>query len=151
MSKESDNKAIIGRWFDTAPNFEAETTEAPVRFHDWIDYRSLTPERQGPRQNLIRRGQAARAQALHDLGDAGMGTLPAAAGGGAAIIRALAKAVVAAAGKWWRAHTIRRIRIAAIRELHALDDRMLRDIGVSRSEIEWVVVRGRDAAPVSLG
>jgi hypothetical protein len=56
MSKESDNKAIIGRWFDTAPNFEAETTEATVRFHDWIDYRSLPPERQGPRQNLIRRG-----------------------------------------------------------------------------------------------
>ena|SRR5260221_7291713 len=68
MSKESDNKAIIGRWFDTAPNFEAETTEAPVRFHDWIDYRSLTPDqRQGPKQDLIRRGQAARAQALHDL------------------------------------------------------------------------------------
>ena len=131
---------------DVALHVDTETTEAPVRFRDWIDYRSLTPDqRQGPRQNLIRRGQAARAQALHDLGGAGMGTLPAAAGGGAAIIRALAKAVVAAAGKWWRAQTIRRARIAAIRELHALDDRTLRDIGVSRSEIEWVVVYGRDA------
>jgi uncharacterized protein YjiS (DUF1127 family) len=146
MSKESDNKAIIGRWFDTAPNFEAETTEAPVRFHDWIDYRSLTPDqRQGPKQDLIRRGQAARAQALHDLGVAVLRALQAAAGGGTAIIRALAKAVLAAAGKWWRAYIVRRARNAAVRELHALDDRMLRDIGVSRSEIEWVVVHGRDA------
>ena len=30
-------------------------------------------------------------------------------------------------------------RAGAMRELHALDDRSLRDIGVSRSEIEWVV------------
>ena len=142
MSKESDNKAIIGRWFDTAPNFEAETTEAPVRFHDWIDYRSLTRERQGPRQNLIRRGQAARAQALHDLGGAVLRALQAAAGGGTAVIRALAKAVLAAAVKWWRAYVVRRGRNAAVRELHALDDRMLRDIGLSRSEIEWVVVHG---------
>ena len=142
MSKESDNEAIIGRWFDTAPNFEAETTEAPVRFHDWIDYRSLTRERQSPRQNLIRRGQAARAQALHDLGGAVLRALQAAAGGGTAVIRALAKAVLAAVGKWWRAYVVRRARNAAVRELHALDDRMLRDIGLSRSEIEWVVVHG---------
>jgi hypothetical protein len=26
-----------------------------------------------------------------------------------------------------------------VRELHALDDRTLRDIGISRSEIDWVV------------
>ena len=26
---------------DTAANFKADTTEGPVRFHDWIDYRSL--------------------------------------------------------------------------------------------------------------
>ena len=150
MSKESDNKPIIiGRWFDTAPNFEAETTEAPVRFHDWIDYRSLTPDqRQGPKQDLIRRGQAARAQALHDLGGAVLRALQAAAGGGTAVIRALAKAVLAAAVKWWRAYTIRRARIAAIRELHTVDDRMLKDIGLSRSEIEWVVVHGRDAPRV---
>ena len=96
---------------------------------------------------MIRHAQAARAQAPHHLGNAGLRTLQAAAGGGAAIIRirALAKAVIAAAGKWWRAYNIRRAHIAAVRELHALDDRTLRDIGVSRSEIEWVVVHGRDA------
>ena len=131
---------------DIAPNLEAETTDGPVHFHDCIDYRGLTPDqRQRVKQHVIRHAQAARAQAPHDLGDAGLRTLQAAAGGGAAIIRALAKAVLAAAGKWWRAYNIRRAHIAAVRELHALDDRTLRDIGVSRSEIEWVVVHGRDA------
>ena len=129
---------------DTAPNLEAETTESPVRFHNSVDYRGLTPDqRQRVVQPVIRHAKAARAQAPHDLGGADLRTLQAAAGGGAATIRALANAVIAAAGKRWRAHTIRRARIAAIRELHALDDRTLRDIGVSRSEIEWVVVHGR--------
>jgi uncharacterized protein YjiS (DUF1127 family) len=88
------------------------------------------------------------AQAPHDPGGAGLRALQAAAGGGAAIIRLLAKAVIAEAGNWWRTYTIRRARIAAVRELHALDDRTLSDIGVSRSEIEWVVVHGRDAPRV---
>jgi len=129
---------------DIAPHLEVETTECPVRFHNWIDCRGLrSDQRQRVTQRVILHPQAARAQASHDLGGAGMRTLQPAA----AIIRALAKAVIAAAGKWWRAHTIRRIRIAAIRELHALDDRTLRDIGVTRSEIEWVVVYGRNAPP----
>jgi uncharacterized protein YjiS (DUF1127 family) len=146
MSKESGNKAFVGRWSDTGPDFEAKTTQAPIRFHDWIDYRSLTPDqRQGVRQELIRRALAARAQALHNLGSAVLRALQAAPGGGAAIIRSLAKAVIAAASKWWRAYDLRRVRYAAVREAHALDDRTLRDIGVSRSEIEWVVIHGRDA------
>jgi uncharacterized protein YjiS (DUF1127 family) len=137
---------------DTAPNLEVETTEGPVRFHDWIDYRGLTPDqRQRVMQPVIRHAQAARAQAPHDLGGAGLRTLQAAAGGGGAIIRALAKAAIVAAGKWWRAHTIRRARIAAVRELHALDERTLRDIGVSRSEIEWVVVHGRPNDDIAAG
>ena len=129
---------------DIAPHLEVETTECPVRFHNWIDYRGLrSDQRQRATQRVIRHPQAARAQASHDLGGAGMPTLQAAA----AIIRALAKVVLAAAGKWWRTYNIRRAHIAAVRELHALDDRTLRDIGVSRSEIEWVVVYGRDAPP----
>lgn len=128
---------------DIGFHLETDTTEGPVRFHDWIDYRGLTSsQRQRVTQHVIRYAQAARAQASHDLGGANMRTLQAAGGGGAAVIRAFAKAVIAAAGKWWRAYTIRCARIAAIRELHALDDRMLRDIGLSRSEIEWVVVHG---------
>jgi uncharacterized protein YjiS (DUF1127 family) len=120
-----------------------------VRFHDWIDYRGLTPDqRQRVMQLVIRDAQAARAQAPHDLGGAGLRALQAAGGGGAAIIRLRAKAVIAEAGKWRRTYTIRRARIAAVRELHALDDRTLGDIGVSRSEIEWVVVHSRDAPQV---
>jgi hypothetical protein len=37
-----------------------------------------------------------------------------------------------------------RERTAAVRELRGLDDRTLRDIGINRSEIEWVV-DGEDA------
>src|SRR5215469_15709825 len=46
---------------DTAPNFEAETTEGPVRCHDWIDYRGLTPDRRKRLiQHVIRDARAAR-------------------------------------------------------------------------------------------
>ena len=105
-------------------------------------------QRQRVMQLVIRDAQAARAQAPHDLGGAGLRTLQAAARGGAAIIRLPAKAVIAEAGNWWRTYTIRRARIAAVRGLHALDDRTLSDIGVSRSEIEWVLVHDRDAPRV---
>ena len=129
---------------DTASNFETETIKGPVRFHDWIDYRGLTPgQRKRLMQHVIRDARAAR-----PLGGTGLCALQAAAGGGTAVMRALAKAVIAAAGKWWRSYAIQRAHIAAIRELHALDDRTLSDIGVSRSEIEWVVVHGRDAPRV---
>ena len=126
---------------DTASNFETETIKGPVRFHDWIDYRGLTPDqRKRLMQHVIRDARAART-----LGGTGLCALQTAAGGGTAVMRALAKAVIAAAGKWWRSYAIQRAHIAAIRELHALDDRTLSDIGVSRSEIEWVVIHGRDA------
>src|SRR5215469_8785241 len=53
-------------------------------------------------------------------------------------------AAFAVVGNWWRAHLRRRERNAAVRELRALDDRELKDIGINRSEIEWVV-DGEDA------
>ena len=88
----------------------------------------FTPDqRQRVMQLMIR-----NAQAPHDLGGVGLRTLQAAAGGGATIVRALAKGLIAAAGKGGRAHTIRRARIAAVRGLHALDGCTLTDIGVSR-------------------
>jgi len=59
-------------------------------------------------------------------------------------LRTAAWTVAATAGKWWRAYALRRERNAAVRELHALDDRTLKDLGVNRSEIEWVVW-GQDA------
>src|SRR5215831_11323030 len=87
----------------SSPNLEVETTEGPVHFHDWIDYGGVTPDqRRRVMQLVIRDVQAARAQAPHDLGGAGLRALQAAAGGGAAIIHLLAKAVIVEAGKWRR-------------------------------------------------
>jgi uncharacterized protein YjiS (DUF1127 family) len=97
-------------------------------------YNSLTPDEWvKARQRIIRRAEAARARALRDL--AGAVLRP---------VQTLATAVAAVAGKWWRAYLRRRERNAAVRELRALDDRTLKDIGINRSEIEWVV-DGEDA------
>jgi uncharacterized protein YjiS (DUF1127 family) len=104
-------------------------------------YNSLSPggwER--ARQRIIHRAQSARAQALRDLAGAVLRPL-----------RTAARAVAATAGKWWRAYALRRERNAAVLELRALDDRTLKDIGINRSEIEWVVdgqddTRLRDAS-----
>jgi uncharacterized protein YjiS (DUF1127 family) len=85
------------------------------------------------KQQIIRRAEAARAQALRGLVGAVLRGL-----------RTAAWAIAATAGKWWRAYALRRERNAAVRELHALDDRTLKDIGINRSEIEWVV-GGEDA------
>jgi uncharacterized protein YjiS (DUF1127 family) len=102
----------------------------------FIDYSNLTPEQwQRARQQILSRAQAARAQALRDLASSVVHLLRAALGSGAAV----AKAVIAKASKWLRAYALWRERKAAARELHALDDRTLKDMGVSRSEIEWVV------------
>ena len=85
------------------------------------------------KQQIVRRAEVARARALRGL-----------VGGVLRGLRTAASAVAATAGKWWRAYALRRERNAAVRELHALDDRTLKDIGINRSEIEWVV-DGEDA------
>jgi uncharacterized protein YjiS (DUF1127 family) len=88
---------------------------------DIIDYRDLTPDEwQRERQQILTRAQAARAGAMRELGSALLHPWQAVL----AVVRAYAR---------WRE------RREAVRELHSLDDRSLRDIGVSRSEIEWVV------------
>jgi uncharacterized protein YjiS (DUF1127 family) len=97
-------------------------------------YNGLTPDEWvKARQRIIRRAEAARARALRHL-----------AGAVLRLVQTPATAVAAVAGKWWRAYLRRRERNAAVRELRALDDRTLKDIGINRSEIESVVDRRDD-------
>jgi len=90
-----------------------------------FDYRALGPEQRG---RLERRAQA-RAHAERSE------ALRAMAGGLASLLR---KAAVA-----YRAHRLRRRRQFSAARLYALDDRALKDIGVSRSEIPARVLAGR--------
>ena len=70
-----------------------------------LDFNSLTSEQwERTRHQIIRRAEAARAQALRDLFSAVPHGLRTAVSGGAAFTRAVAEAVVATAGKWWRAY-----------------------------------------------
>src|SRR5215813_15241877 len=111
-----------------------------VHDEDAFYYNGLTPQEwERARQRIVHRAEAARAQALRDLAGAVLRPLRAAAGAALATIRTLATAVAATAGKWWRAYALRRERNAAARELRALDDRTLKDIGINRCEIDWVV------------
>jgi uncharacterized protein YjiS (DUF1127 family) len=82
---------------------------------DWmIDPRLATPQEwQRFKRDAAEFAHEARGQAVRDL----LGGVP----------RVL--------GNLWKAYRLRRQRQAAIRELGALDDRMLRDIGLGRSEI----------------
>ena len=47
----------------------------------------------------------------------------------------------------WRLYAERRRRYRAMAQLQVLSDRSLKDIGLSRSEIDWVANHGRYAPP----
>jgi uncharacterized protein YjiS (DUF1127 family) len=107
-----------------------------------VDYR--TPEQwEQLRRGILLRAEIARAQALRHLFRSLLALLRIAWRTGQTTVRVLVERVTAVLGKWWRAFAQWRARKAAVRELHALDDRALRDIGINRSEIESVV-SGRD-------
>ena len=112
-----------------------------------FEHRPLTPEQwERLRQGVRQRVQADRAHALRDL----LAWVPklamVAARGGWAMGRLLARS----AGKWSSTYAAWRVRRRAIKELRGLDDRVLKDIGLHRSEIESVVY-GRDSGPVADG
>jgi uncharacterized protein YjiS (DUF1127 family) len=46
--------------------------------------------------------------------------------------------------RWWVAGMERRLESFAARQLHAMSDRELRDIGIARSQIEFVVQGARE-------
>jgi uncharacterized protein YjiS (DUF1127 family) len=105
-----------------------------------FDFKSLSSEQwERTRRQIIARAEAARAQALGELFAAVLYGLWTGARAAGALARFVGGAVIATAGKGWRAYALWRERKAAARELHALDDRTLKDLGINRSEIEWVV------------
>ena len=58
--------------------------------------------------------------------------------------------LTAALVRWRRRHAERRQRLRAMAMLDTLTDRELKDIGVSRSEIHWLVNHGRQILPASV-
>jgi uncharacterized protein YjiS (DUF1127 family) len=90
-------------------------------------------------QHFKRCAQDARTQAMHDLLGGVFCVFRDGVAGGWHAIRTSGYWAAAAASRRWQAYVDRRRRWAAIRELGALDDRMLKDIGLGRSEIESAI------------
>jgi uncharacterized protein YjiS (DUF1127 family) len=106
-----------------------------------IDYHTLTQEQwEQLHREILLRAQTARGQALRHVV---VGVLTAMRAGATATA-AFSGRVTTLLSKWWHDYAARRERKIAARELHALDDRTLKDMGINRSEIEWVV-HGQDA------
>ena len=103
-----------------------------------IDCQALPAERQhGPERLMIRETHAAQAMLSRAMVDRLARSLRRGA------IRIVTDLVVR-----WRAHVERRQRLSAMAQLQGLDDFELKDIGLNRSEIPWVVRYGRYEPPV---
>ena len=99
---------------------------------DPVDGRKLSPEQwDSLKSETIARAREARSQVLRDF------------------LAWLAQRAGALARQARDAYAARRNRRSAIRELQGLDNRMLRDMGIARSEIEWLVAGGDEAAAQS--
>lgn len=59
-------------------------------------------------------------------------------------VRVLATALAHRARQWWADWRVRHEARCGIRELRAMDDYRLRDLGVDRGDIERVARHGRD-------
>ena len=101
-----------------------------------FDGRQLTAEEW---QHFKRCAQEANIQARRELLLGVLSLLRGAVAGAWRAVRVSADWIGAVASKRWHAHVAARERKRAIRELGALDDRMLKDIGLGRSEIESVI------------
>jgi uncharacterized protein YjiS (DUF1127 family) len=111
-----------------------------------FEHRPLTPEELEQLKRLAERAATEyRARLLRGFGIAVLALLRSAASGVLGLLRALGHRAAAVASAGWNAYAAWRERRAAINELAALDDRTLRDLGLTRSEIEYVVGR-HDAA-----
>ena len=111
-----------------------------------FEHRPLTPEQLDQLKRAAERAaREHRARMLRGLGIAVLASLRSAARGVRGITRALGQRAAAVASAGRSAYAAWRERRAAVKELAALDDRTLRDLGLTRSEIEYVVGR-RDSA-----
>jgi len=90
-----------------------------------LDYRALPPEQKDAvRRQILRDARQARSHLF------------------AALMRALPGTLIGIAARSWQRLAAYHRRRKAAKALHALDDRLLRDMGIGRSEI-WSVTRGR--------
>ena len=97
--------------------------------NSWTESQRLSPEEWDLlKRHVIEQAQDARGQAFRDLAVGVLSRSQAAARGALDAVR-----------KRWRAYRLWRERRAAIRALGALDDRMLKDIGLGRSEIATAI------------
>ena len=100
-----------------------------------FEHLPLTPEQLDHlKRSAIRSAKQARTQAVRSLFIGIATALQAAAIGGRNLVR-----------NRWHAYTGWRERKESIRELRALDDRSLKDIGLHRSEIESVIYDSKHA------
>jgi uncharacterized protein YjiS (DUF1127 family) len=114
-----------------------------------IDYRKLSPEQwEHFKRRVIGNARHAQAHALRGLFAEISSLLRDAAAGGWGIIPVSGNWLAAGASKGWSAYAAWCERRRAVRELSALDDRTLKDIGINRSEIDSVIY-GWGSAPTS--
>jgi uncharacterized protein YjiS (DUF1127 family) len=112
-----------------------------------FEHRPLTPEEWTRlKQDARQRAEKERARALRAM-LAGVPKLAVVAVRG---VWAMGRTVVRRAGKWSSTYAAWRVRRRAIKELGGLDDRVLKDMGLHRSEIESVVY-GQESGPVAEG
>ncbi len=119
-------------------------------YEEFLDQRHSPEWWERHKQRILREAREARTRQLRGLVRAIFSPVRTLAAAGRRLAWLIAARIAAAAGRWGRDYATWRSRRRAIAELGVLDDRALRDFGISRSEIESVVY-GRHAAEVGEG
>jgi len=137
--------SLIGEFDDTA--FAPRATGNDLARPDFL---SLSAEQQQDEvRRLIREAHAARMRLIH----ATVRRLLLWVCGAAIVVgnasQRLAMRLAAALIRYCRVLALRWQRVRATAELGAMSDRELKDLGVDRSSIDWVVAHGRGDRPSS--